>query len=335
MHWPTAKLDVLSSEYWKASLVLLSLVGALSLAAQEAPRFTTIKFQTNQEVLLNYSVSNKVNFRLEAATTPNAWTSLSTLVGSNVNQYLDSGAPYRAHRFYRLVQFNESNLFTGDHLETDDGEIVFHPINHASFVMKWKDIVIFNDPVGASSLYSSFGKPSLILVSHDHGDHFSSSTISAIKGDNTTIVAPLKVFNGLSTALRASTIVLTNNTSTNLLSIQIDAIPAYNTSNSNHPKGVGNGYVLTIAGKRIYMSGDTEDIPEIRALQNIDVAFVCMNIPYTMSGDKAAAITRQFTPGVVYPYHFQNQGGSFTDLNKYKKNVGQDLGTEVRIRKWY
>jgi L-ascorbate metabolism protein UlaG (beta-lactamase superfamily) len=335
MDRPTSKLRFIDWKYAKSSLVLLSLLGTLNLAAQEAPRFTTIKVQTNQEVLLNYSVSNKLNFRLEASTTPNVWSSLSTLVGSNVNQYLDSGAPYRDHRFYRLVQFNESNLFTGDHLQTDDGEIVFHPINHASFVMKWNDIVIFNDPVGASSLYSTFGKPNLILVSHDHGDHFSSSTISAVKGENTTIVAPLKVFNGLSTALRASTIVLTNNMSTNLLGIQIDAIPAYNTSNSNHPKGVGNGYVLTIAGKRIYMSGDTEDIPEIRALQNIDVAFLCMNIPYTMSGDKAAAITRQFIPGVVYPYHFQNQGGGLTDLNKYKRTVDQDLGTEVRLRKWY
>jgi L-ascorbate metabolism protein UlaG (beta-lactamase superfamily) len=335
MDRPTSKLRFIDSKYAKSSLVLLSLVGALNLAAQEAPRFTTIKVQTNQEVMLNFSVSNKLNFRLDAATTPNVWTSLSTLIGSNVNQFLDSGAPYRDHRFYRLIQFNESNLFTGDHLQTDDGEIVFHPINHASFVMKWKDIVILNDPVGASSLYSSFGKPSLILVSHEHGDHFSSSTISAVKSAETTIVTTHAVFNGLSTALRASTIVLSNNTSTNLLGIQIDAIPAYNTSNNNHPKGVGNGYVLTIAGKRIYMSGDTEDIPEIRALKDIDVAFLCMNIPYTMSGDKAAAISRQFIPGVVYPYHFQNQGGSFTDLNKYKKNVGQDLGTEVRLRKWY
>jgi len=104
-------------------------------------------------------------------------------------------------------------------------------------------------------------------------------------------------------------------------------VPAYN---SNHPKGRGNGYVLTIGGKRIYMSGDTGDIPETRALQDIDVSFVCMNLPFTMSVDQASDVVRAFRPKVVYPYHY-----SQSNVNSFKQKVGTDLGVEVRLRKWY
>jgi L-ascorbate metabolism protein UlaG (beta-lactamase superfamily) len=98
---------------------------------------------------------------------------------------------------------------------------------------------------------------------------------------------------------------------------------------------VGNGYVLTLGGKRIYMSGDTGDIPETRALQNIDVAFLCVNVPFTMTVNQAAAVTRAFAPKVVYPYHFHNQDGTYSNLTSLKSLVGYDLPIEVRIRKWY
>ena len=109
-------------------------------------------------------------------------------------------------------------------------------------------------------------------------------------------------------------------------------MPAYN---SNHPLGTGNGYVLTIGGKRIYMSGDTGDITEMRLLPNIDVAFVCMNVPFTMNITNAASAVRDFRPKVIYPYHYKNQDGTFADLNEFKRRVAQDLGIEVRLRKWY
>ena len=97
-----------------------------------------------------------------------------------------------------------------------------------------------------------------------------------------------------------------------------------------HNKGRGNGYVFTVGGKRIYISGDTEDIPEMRALKNIDVAFVCMNLPYTMTEEQAASAVREFKPKIVYPYHYRG-----SDVEKFKKLVGEDSGVEVRLRDWY
>src|SRR5437660_592249 len=135
-------------------------------------------------------------------------------------------------------------------------------------------------------------------------------------------------------ALRAVTTVLTNGATTNVMGMRIDAIPAYNISNANHPLGVGNGYVLTIGGKRIYIAGDTEDVPAMRALQNIDVAFLSINRPYTMDVASAVSAAREFRPAVVYPYHY-SPSTPVTDLNLFKRGVGQDLGIEVRLRKWY
>ena len=112
-------------------------------------------------------------------------------------------------------------------------------------------------------------------------------------------------------------------------------MPAYNLTSSYHPKGVGNGYVLTLGGRRVYLSGDSEDIPEMRSLQDIDVAFVCMNVPFTMPVDKASSAVRDFRPRVVYPYHYRNQAGSLADLSGFKRQVGNDLGSEVRLRNWY
>jgi L-ascorbate metabolism protein UlaG (beta-lactamase superfamily) len=195
--------------------------------------------------------------------------------------------------------------------------------------------MIYNDPVGAASMYQGIPRADLILVSHSHSDHFSISTLNAVTNANTAIVAPQTVYNGMSTTLKSRTLVLTNGTTTNVLGVGIEAVPAYNLTSANHPKGVGNGYVLTIGGRRIYLSGDTEDIPEMRALQGIDVAFVCMNVPFTMPADKAADAIRDFRPRVVYPYHYRNQDLSFPNLNAFKQQVGTDLGIEVRLRKWY
>jgi L-ascorbate metabolism protein UlaG (beta-lactamase superfamily) len=111
--------------------------------------------------------------------------------------------------------------------------------------------------------------------------------------------------------------------------------PAYNLTTSNHPKGNGNGYILSLGGKLLYVSGDTEDTPELRALRNIDVAFLAMNVPYTMTVAKAVSAVREFRPKVVYPYHYRNADGSFADLEAFKRQVGTDLGIEVRLRKWY
>jgi L-ascorbate metabolism protein UlaG (beta-lactamase superfamily) len=192
--------------------------------------------------------------------------------------------------------------------------------------------MIYNDPVAAAGPYTSFPKADLILVSHTHTDHFSTSTINDVRGSNVVIIAPRAATNGMSSTLLSQTITLTNGQSIDVLGLHIDAVPAYN---GFHPQGTGNGYVVTIGGKRFYMSGDTGDIPEMRGLSNIDVAFVCMNVPFTMPVTSAVSVVRAFAPGVIYPYHYRNQDGTLANLSDFKLRVGQDLGIEVRLRKWY
>jgi L-ascorbate metabolism protein UlaG (beta-lactamase superfamily) len=186
--------------------------------------------------------------------------------------------------------------------------------------------------VGGATPYQSLAKADLILVSHDHSDHRDNTTLDAVRGTNVRIIAPQAVFDLMTLTLRTLTTVLANGGSTSVMGLTVDAIPAYN---SYHPQGRGNGYVVTIGGKRIYMSGDTGDIAEMRALQNIDVAFVCMNVPFTMSITQASSAVRAFRPRVIYPYHFRNQDNSFADLNAFRQQVGRDQGIEVRVRTWY
>ena len=133
--------------------------------------------------------------------------------------------------------------------------------------------------------------------------------------------------------MRLRTICVANGETKSLLGLTVEAMPMYNTIPERtkfHPKGRGNGYVLTFADKRVYLSGDTEDIPEMRALKNIDVAFICMNLPYTMTPEQAAGAVREFRPKIVYPYHCRG-----SDLDKFKRLVSEVNGVEVRLRDWY
>jgi len=317
------------------NIVLVCLGFAGALVAQEAPQFTGIQRLTNREIFLQLNAPAGLDYRIEVSTNLLRWDALLTLLGAGLNQHTDSAAPYLAARHYRALQLNGTNFVTGDHLATDDGEVIFHPINHATLVMGWNGKMIYNEPVGAATIFQGLPRAGLILISHDHSDHFSSTTLNAVTNANTVIIAPQAVYNNMSTTLKSLTLVMTNGATTNVMGLGIAAVPAYNLTSSYHPKGVGNGYVLTIGGKRIYLSGDTEDIPEMRALQNIDVAFVCMNVPFTMPVDKAASAIRDFRPRVLYPYHYRNQDSSLANLNSFKQQVGTDLGIEVRLRKWY
>ena len=308
------------------------------LVAQEAPQFTGIQRLTNREIFLQLNAPTGLDYRIEVSTNLLHWDPLLTLLSAGLNQHTDSAAPYLAARHYRAFQLSGTNLLTGDHLATDDGEVIFHPIIHATLVMSWNGKMIYNDPVepmGVTTNFQGIPRPDLILVSHSHGDHFSISTLNAVTNANTVIIAPQAVYNNMSATLKTLTLVMTNGATTNVMGLGIAAVPAYNLTSSYHPKGVGNGYVLTIGGKRIYLSGDTEDIPEMRALQDIDVAFICINVPYTMPGDKARSAVREFRPQIVYPYHYRNQDSTYPNLNAFKQQVGTDLGIEVRLRKWY
>jgi L-ascorbate metabolism protein UlaG (beta-lactamase superfamily) len=220
-----------------------------------------------------------------------------------------------------------------DSVATDDGALKILPINHATLALQWKDRAICIDPVGGAKAFQALPKPDLILVTHIHGDHFSKETLAELAGPGTKLVGPPTVVEELPSDLRTRATVLGNGQSAELMGIKVEAVPAYNLTAERlkfHPKGRDNGYVLTLGGKRIYVSGDSEGIPEMLALKNIDVAFVCMNLPYTMAVDQAARAVRAFKPKVVYPCHCRG-----SDLKKFQELVGTDSGIEVRVRDWY
>ena len=176
-------------------------------------------------------------------------------------------------------------------------------------------------------------KPDLILITDIHQDHLDPATLEAIAGSQTPIVVPKAVAEKLPEQLRQHATVLANGETKDVAGVPIEAVPMYNTTPERlkfHDKGRGNGYILTLGGSRVYLSGDTEDIPEMRALKNIDVAFVCMNLPYTMTVEQAADAVRAFKPKIVYPYHYRG-----SDVEKFKQLVGSESGIEVRLRDWY
>ena len=211
------------------------------------------------------------------------------------------------------------------------GDITITPFQHASLQIEHGGKVIQVDPAQGDL---SKAKPGdLVLITDIHGDHLNTETLSAVASDKTTIIAPSTVAEKLPENLRKQTTVLANGETKSLHEIKIEAVPMYNLTQERlkfHNKGRGNGYVLTLGGKRVYISGDTEDIPEMRALKNIDVAFVCMNLPYTMDVNQAASAVREFRPRIVYPYHYRG-----SDVEKFKSLVGNDRDVEVRLRDWY
>ena len=222
---------------------------------------------------------------------------------------------------------------SGDSLTTTKGDLVIHPINHATLALGWNNLTVYTDPVGGADRFAGLPRPDLILLTDIHGDHFNVDTLKAVMTERTGLVAPAAVAAQLPADLRARTAVLTNGETKTIRGLTIEAVPMYNTTPERakyHTKGRGNGYVVAFADKRVYLSGDTEDIPEMRALKNIDVAFLCMNLPYTMTVEQAASAVREFRPKIVYPYHYRG-----SDLEKFKKLVGEDAGVEVRLRDWY
>ena len=316
------------------SLLLLGL-NATSAAAQSPPRFLDAMIRTNREVSLRLSGESGRRYRIERSESLQTWQGLATLAGAATIEHIDSANPLPGPRFYRAIELTDPSALTGDHLPTSAGDAVLHPVNHASVVVGWNNVVIHVDPVGGAAAFTGLPKPDLMLVTHSHGDHFNAATLDSLRKDSTLIVAPAAVYASLSAALKTITVPLANGGVTNWASLgglSVEAVPAYN---ANHPKGVGNGYVLNLGGRRIYFSGDTEDVAEMKALPNIDVAFLCMNVPFTMTVARAAGAVREFRPRFVYPYHYRNQDGTFANLESFRQQVGTDSGVEIRLRKWY
>lgn len=247
----------------------------------------------------------------------------------------DLGIEVRIRQWY-------SNVQIGDRLATDQGDLQLAALNHASVFMNWAGKNIYSDPAGRVEEYQSFPKANLVLVTHFHNDHFDPNVIEVLKGTETTILAPQNVIDLLPSALQSIATVMANGAKLDLLGLTVEAVPAYNITpeRAGHPKGRDNGYVLTMGGKRVYISGDTEDTPEMRALKDIDVAFLSMSIPSNMTADQAASALRDFKPGIVYPYHFfnarpGNSHGTVQDVMRLKRLIGENANTEVRMRPWY
>ena len=218
-----------------------------------------------------------------------------------------------------------------DKIKTTKGDLEVHPVRHGTVVFKWNGKTVFVDPVGGAASFKLYGTPDLVLVTDIHGDHFNKDTLAEIVKEKTVVITPEAVAALAPEGLKKSITTLANGGSMEKLDVKIDAVPMYNLTPARlrfHNKGRGNGYVMTFGGKRVYVSGDTEDIPEMRALKKIDAAFVCMNLPYTMTPEQAADAVREFKPKVVYPYHYRG-----SDTAKFEKLVGD--ASEVRLRDWY
>ncbi len=224
-----------------------------------------------------------------------------------------------------------------DTIATGEGPLTIHPVEHATFVMQWNGSTIAVDPIGGEAPYKAFGKADLILITHIHGDHLSVDTVKGLTGSSTVIVVPASVAEKFPEIDRGRITVAANGESVNWGESVIQVIPMYNLTPDRqafHPKGRGNGYVVTLGGARIYIAGDTEDVPEMRTLEDIDAAFVCMNLPYTMDVAAAADAVLEFKPKVVFPYHYRGEGG-MSDLDEFRSLIAKDPSIEVRLLEWY
>ncbi len=212
------------------------------------------------------------------------------------------------------------------------------PISHATAVINFKDVTMYLDPTGGAKSFSNFKTPDYVLITDIHGDHMNIKTLKELDLKSTTIIAPKAVSEKLSELNLKEIITINNNETKNFNNFSIEAIPMYNLREEAlkfHSKGRGNGYVLTIDDERIYFSGDTEDIPEMRNLKNIDKAFICMNLPYTMTVESAADAVLAFKPKKVYPYHYRGTQG-LSDVTKFKNMVNKkSKSIEVIQWNWY
>ena len=225
-----------------------------------------------------------------------------------------------------------------DIFETKNGTITIQPVLHSSLIITYNNTTIYVDPYGGIERYKDYEKPDIVLITDIHGDHLDLKTLDSINTSTSEIITASSVLKLLHSTYKYKTTVIKERKGINRSDIYIKAIAMYNLpeeKDSKHPKGRGNGYILTIDDTQIYISGDTEDTAEMRSLQNIDIAFVCMNLPYTMDINQAADAVLAFQPKVVYPFHYRGQNG-FSDVEEFKNLVNsKNNQIDVRLKNWY
>jgi L-ascorbate metabolism protein UlaG (beta-lactamase superfamily) len=218
--------------------------------------------------------------------------------------------------------------FEKDTFKTNSGDLVITFIGHATLMMEWNGKVIHIDPWSNLARYSELPDADIILITHHHFDHLDKGAVSELKKSGTVIILTENCYKELKEG-----VMMKYGDIKEFSGIKIEAIPAYNIlhmrseNNPYHPKGEGNGYVLTFSNLKVYVAGDTENIPEMKNLKNIDVAFLPMNLPYTMTPEMVADAALTFKPKVLYPYHLSNTN---TDL---LLPLLKESGIDVRIRK--
>jgi L-ascorbate metabolism protein UlaG (beta-lactamase superfamily) len=224
---------------------------------------------------------------------------------------------------------NAAGKFEQDIIETGAGGLEITFIGHGTLMFTFGGRVIHVDPVGEYADYQTLPKADLILITHEHGDHLDAKVVELLRQPSTRVL-----LNQAGASQVPGGIVMKNGEMKTEDGLQIEAVPAYNLVHLRpggepfHPKGDGNGYIITFGGKRVYVAGDTENTPEMKALKNIDIAFLPMNLPYTMTPEMVGDAARAFKPKILYPYHY----GS-TDTGRLVDLLQDSPEIEVRIRK--
>ena len=219
--------------------------------------------------------------------------------------------------------------FETDALKTSAGDLKITFVGHGSLMFTFDGKVIHVDPYSKLADYAKLPKADLILITHEHPDHLDPKALDSVRAEKTKLVLTEPCLRQI-----VGGIVMKNGDAQTVGGIRIEAVPAYNIVHKRedgqpfHPKGVGNGYVLTFGDKRVYVAADTENVPEMKALRDITCAFLPMNLPYTMTPEMAADAAKAFRPKILYPYHYGN-----TDPSKLVELLKDEKAIEVRIRK--
>jgi L-ascorbate metabolism protein UlaG (beta-lactamase superfamily) len=218
--------------------------------------------------------------------------------------------------------------FERDVLATPSGDLAITFIGHGTLMFHYQGIVVHVDPWTRFTDYGDLPKADLILITHDHRDHFDAKAVAALTKDGTTVLAPSRVADRLDGAR-----IMNNGDRVTDHGLEVEAVPAYNVVHKRpsgepfHPKGAGNGYVIGFGETRVYVAGDTENVPEMKALENISVAFLPMNLPYTMTPEMVADAATAFRPKILYPYHYGE-----TDPDRLVALLEDEPEIEIRIR---
>lgn len=218
--------------------------------------------------------------------------------------------------------------FETDIIKTSAGDLVITFIGHGTLMFQFGDKIIHVDPWTKLADYTQLPKADIILLTHEHPDHLDLKAIKAIRKERTDLILPLIC----DEKIKGGTI-MANGDSKTVKEIEFKAVPAYNIIHMRpdgapyHQKGIGNGYVITFGNKKVYVAGDTENIPEMKSLKDIDVAFLPMNLPYTMTPEMCARAAKSFSPKILYPYHYGD-----TDTSALTALMKNDTEIEIRIR---